>query len=110
MKKLALILLACLLASVPLAAQETGLSPEGRMAVFSGIITNIDPQKMTIKYMGDDITIKAGQLTQGGGRLRDYYSEGMLVTVEGILEGKNEVVATRITRGAYYDYMPYLSD
>lgn len=109
MKTLLYAILVLVCGAVSASAQDTGVAPEGRLAVLSGRITDVNRDELTIQHYGDQITVQAGELTRGGtGNLNDYFDEGMFVTVEGVMEDEDEVVATRITRGAYYDYLPYL--
>lgn len=110
-KKILLFFTLGIIAVEPVSAQEQktrgGVSPEGRQAVLSGSIVNLDADGMTINHLGQDIQVDAEALIEGGlGDMDDYYDEGMFVTVEGTLTDEDEIAATRITRGVRNNEVP----
>ncbi|GEM_PF-2591753 len=90
-----------------------GVLPAGRQAIVTGSILDIDPDGLTIDNMGREIEIDAESLIQGAGDMNDYYDEGMIVTVEGMLTDEDKIAASRITQGVpfdsrYNDIPPYI--
>lgn len=90
-------------------AESAPLAPEARQAVISGRITGIFASGMTIDSDNREITVDAGTLTRsdaGADALAHYFEKGMFVRVEGILTGRDEVDASRITRISRYEPGP----
>ncbi len=90
------------------ASEMSEIGEVGGIAVLSGRIVNVDPHEITINHQGREILVKRATRPRSSvPDFHDYFTEGMYVTVEGVVESVGEVVASRVTRGLYYDMLHY---